>query len=101
MAVAAVVAFWLPEPVRGQWEKAGRGRRRWPRTPTSRSPSRRASPASGRSGRCGSVIVGFSALGFILFPRESLANFFLEEEFGLDALGRGSRRVHLRRVPWR
>src|SRR5690606_22894061 len=35
------------------------------------------------------VIVGFSALGFILFPRESLSNFFLEEEFGLDALGRG------------
>ncbi len=89
VAVAAVVAFWLPEPVRGRWEKED---------VVGAVEDEGDIPISLEAGfariwqirTMRSVIVGFSALGFILFPRESLANFFLEEEFGLDALGRGS-----------
>ena len=88
VAVAAVFAFRLPEPVRGQWEK---------RDVLASVTEDAHVPISMEAGfariwqirTMRSVIVGFSALGFILFPRESLSSFFLEEEFGLDALGRG------------
>lgn len=88
VAIAAFAAFRLKEPVRGQWEK---------KDVLSEVVDERDVPISMEAGfariwqirTMRSVIVAFSALGFILFPRESLSNFFLEEEFGLDALGRG------------
>jgi ABC-type branched-subunit amino acid transport system ATPase component/predicted MFS family arabinose efflux permease len=88
VAVVALLAFRLPEPVRGQWEK---------RDVLASVTEDAHVPVSMEAGfarirqikTMRAVIVGFSALGFILFPRESLSNFFLEEEFGLDALGRG------------
>ncbi len=88
VALAAFAAFRLPEPVRGQWEK---------RDVLATVTEDADVPISMEAGfariwqirTMRSVIVGFSALGFILFPRESLSSFFLEEEFGLDALGRG------------
>ncbi|MEZ5382009.1 MAG: MFS transporter [Microthrixaceae bacterium] len=88
VAVAAIAAFRLKEPVRGQWEK---------RDVLSEVPEDADVPISMEAGfarvwqirTMRSVVIAFSALGFILFPRESLSNFYLEEEFGLDALGRG------------
>ncbi len=89
VAVAAVVAFRIKEPPRGQWEKKD--------IHTTDVGADDDAPVSMEAGfariwqirTMRSVVVAFSALGFILFPRESLSNFFLEEEFGLDALGRG------------
>lgn len=89
VAVAAVVAFRIKEPPRGQWEKKD--------IYTTDVVEEDDAPVSMEAGfariwqirTMRSVVVAFSALGFIIFPRESLSNFFLEEEFGLDALGRG------------
>lgn len=86
--VVALVAFRLPEPTRGRWEK---------QDVLHTVVDEGAVPISLEAGfariwqirTMKSVIVAFSALGFILFPRESLTSFFLEDEFGLDALGRG------------
>jgi ABC-type branched-subunit amino acid transport system ATPase component/predicted MFS family arabinose efflux permease len=88
VAIAAIAAFRLREPVRGQWEK---------RDVLAEVIEDAEIPISMEAGfariwqirTMRSVIVAFSALGFILFPREALSNFFLEDEFGLDALGRG------------
>lgn len=88
VAIVAIAAFTLREPVRGQWEK---------RDVLSQVIEDADVPISMEAGfariwqirTMRSVIVAFSALGFVLFPREALANFFLEDEFGLDALGRG------------
>ena len=88
VAVAALAAFRLPEPVRGQWEK---------RDVLHEVIDDVDVPISMEAGfariwhirTMRSVIIAFSALGFVLFPREALSNFYLEEEFGLDALGRG------------
>ncbi len=90
VAIAAFAAFRLKEPPRGQWEKRDvlKGRE---------SPIDDDAPISLEAGfariwqirTMRSVVIAFSALGFILFPRESLSNFFLEEEFGLDAFQRG------------
>lgn len=88
VAFLAAAAFRLPEPIRGQWEK---------RDVLAAVAEDAEVPVSMEAGfariwqirTMRAVVIGFSALGFILFPRESLSNFFLEEEFGLDALGRG------------
>jgi ABC-type branched-subunit amino acid transport system ATPase component/predicted MFS family arabinose efflux permease len=88
VAIVAIAAFTMREPVRGQWEK---------RDVLAEVIEDADVPISMEAGfariwqirTMRSVIVAFSALGFILFPREALSNFFLEDEFGLDALGRG------------
>jgi ABC-type branched-subunit amino acid transport system ATPase component/predicted MFS family arabinose efflux permease len=88
VAIVGIVAFTLREPIRGQWEK---------RDVLAEVIEDADVPISMEAGfariwqirTMRSVIVAFSALGFILFPREALSNFFLEDEFGLDALGRG------------
>ena len=88
VAVVAVIAFRIKEPVRGQWEK---------KDVLSEVIDDTDVPVSMEAGfariwqirTLRSVVIAFSALGFILFPREALSNFFLEEEFGLDALQRG------------
>ncbi|GJM37654.1 MAG: hypothetical protein DHS20C19_10210 [Acidimicrobiales bacterium] len=90
VAVFAVLAFAIPEPERGQWEKKdvlghsfgsdgdeipisiGAAFNRIWRIDTVRS-----------------MTIGLAAIGFALFPAGSITSFFLEEEFGLDALERG------------
>lgn len=88
VAIAAIFAFRQKEPRRGQWEK---------KDVIGDDATDEDVPISMEAGfariwhirTMRSVVVAFSALGFILFPRESLSNFYLKEEFGLDALGRG------------
>ena len=90
VAALAVLAFAIPEPERGQWEKKdvlghsfgadveeipisiGAAFNRIWRIDTVRS-----------------MTIGLAAIGFALFPAGSIQSFFLEEEFGLDALERG------------
>lgn len=90
VAIAAFAAFKIKEPPRGQWEKKDALAEGVTAIDDQVLVSMEAGFARIWQIRTmKSVVIAFSALGFILFPRESLSNFFLEEEFGLDALGRG------------
>lgn len=90
VAIAAFAAFKIKEPRRGQWEKKDVLADAEAAADDDVQVSMEAGFARIWQIRTmKSVVIAFSALGFILFPRESLSNFFLEEEFGLDALGRG------------
>ena len=90
VAVAALWAFRLPEPVRGQWEKRDTlGEVIDDATPAPISVEAAfARLLSVRTLR--TVLVAFAALGFGLFTRPVLASLFLEREYGLGAFGRGS-----------
>lgn len=90
VAVLAVLAFAIPEPERGQWEKKdvlghsfGADGEEIPIS---------IGAAFNRIWRIDTVrsmTIGLAAIGFALFPAGSITSFFLEEEFGLDALERG------------
>lgn len=85
----AFVAFRLQEPTRGRWEKEdvlGTVIEEDEPVPIS------AEAAFARLIRIKtirSVLVGFSALGFLVFTLGVQTNLYLEEEFGLGTLGRG------------
>jgi len=89
VALLAVLAFFIPEPKRGQWEQAdvlGEQLEDQGAIPIS------VEAAFGRIWQIGtirSITVAVSALGFALFPAQAIQSFFLEERFGLDALERG------------
>ena len=95
VAVVALLAFRLPEPVRGRWEKAhvlGTD------VDSGSIVDEQATPISveaaftrlGKVRTLRSVMLGFAALGFGLFTRPVLASLFLEDEYDLGALGRGT-----------
>lgn len=90
VAVLAVLAFALPEPERGQWEKKdvlghsfGKDLAEIPIS---------IGAAFARIWRIDTIrymTMAMVAIGFALFPGASIQSFFLDEEFGLDALERG------------
>ncbi|MEM1335149.1 MAG: MFS transporter, partial [Actinomycetota bacterium] len=126
VAALAVLAFAIPEPERGRWEKQDvLGH---PVEPTDTEPADTEPPdteppddeppddeaeqgidqggdrsmpdeipisvgaAFARIWRIDTVrfmTIGLAAIGFALFPAASISNFFLEEEFDLDAFERG------------
>lgn len=89
VAVMGVLAFFIPEPERGQWEKRevlGAGLEPVDEVPIS------VEAAFARIWRIDTIrfmTLAMVAIGFALFPAQSIQSFFLEEEFGLDALQRG------------
>lgn len=85
----AGAAFFLPEPVRGQWEK--QAVLDHVIDDTDPAPvSIEAGFARLRSIRTlRTVIVAFAAMGFGLFTAPVLANMFLERQHGLGTVGRG------------
>ena len=89
VAIMGVLAFFIPEPERGQWEKKevlGTGLEPTEEVPTS------VEAAFARIWRIDTIrymTLAMMAIGFALFPAQSIQSFFLEEEFGLDALERG------------
>lgn len=89
VAVMGVLAFFIPEPERGQWEKKevlGAGLEAREEVPIS------VEAAFARIWRIDTIrfmTLAMVAIGFALFPAQSIQSFFLEEEFGLDALQRG------------
>ena len=89
IAVMGFVALRLPEPERGQWEK----REILGRTLQSEEGMDISLEAAfARLWRIDTIrymTIALVALGFALFPAGSIQSFFLEEEFGLDAWGRG------------
>ncbi len=89
MSVLALLALRIKEPPRGQWER---------RSVLGEVPADDVSvPVSvemafGRLGQIKTVramVLAFAAIGFQLFPMLSLTNFFLRDEYGLDAFERG------------
>jgi ABC-type branched-subunit amino acid transport system ATPase component/predicted MFS family arabinose efflux permease len=89
MSVLALLALRIKEPPRGQWER---------RSVLGTVPADDATApvsmemAFGRLGQIKTVramVLAFSAIGFQLFPMLSLTNFFLRDEYGLDAFERG------------
>jgi ABC-type branched-subunit amino acid transport system ATPase component/predicted MFS family arabinose efflux permease len=89
VGVIALVAFRLPEPMRGQWEK----------TAVVSTVIHDANPAPisieaafarlSRIKTLRSVLVAFSAIGFLIFTLSVQSNIYLEDEFGLDTFARG------------
>ncbi len=89
VAVLAFFAFRIPEPERGQWEKnevLGEGLENTDQIPIS------VEAAFARIWRIDTIrymTIALAAMGFALFPAQAIQSFFLDEEFGLDALERG------------
>ena len=84
----AIVAFRLPEPPRGQWEKEDvLGTVVEDEDPSLISIEAAFSRLL-RIHTVRSVIVAFSALGFLLFTLSVQTNIYLEDEFGLGVTGR-------------
>ena len=89
VAALAIAAFFIPEPERGQWEKhdvLGRGLEAEDEVAIS---VEAAFARIWRIDTIRSMTFAMAAIGFALFPAQSIQSFFLEEEFGLDALERG------------
>ena len=89
VAILGLLAFAIPEPERGQWEKKevlGRGLDHKDEAAVS------VEAAFARIWRIDTIrnmTFAMAAIGFALFPAQAIQSFFLEEEFGLDALDRG------------
>ncbi len=89
VAVLAFFAFRIPEPERGRWEKdevLGEGLENTDEIPIS------VEAAFARIWRIDTIrymTIALAAMGFALFPAQAIQSFFLDEEFGLDALERG------------
>ncbi len=97
VAVLGLLAFVIREPERGQWEKQDVLSGEPESTATEVESGAEDAPISvehafGRIWSIGTVrsmTIALAAMGFALFPAASIQAFFLEEEFGLDALERG------------
>jgi ABC-type branched-subunit amino acid transport system ATPase component/predicted MFS family arabinose efflux permease len=89
VAAAAVFAFRLPEPVRGQWEKKS-VLDEVIEADTAPISMEAAFARLNKITTLRTVLIAFAALGFGLFTRPVLASLFLEDEYELDALGRGA-----------
>jgi len=89
VAVMAMFAFRLPEPQRGQWEQddvLGSKLEDASQIPIS------VEAAAARIWRIDTIrfmTIALAAMGFALFPAQSIQSFFLDEHFGLTAWERG------------
>ncbi len=87
--IVAILAFWVREPPRGQWEQrsvVGEVPADDPGVPVS------LEMAFGRLKQIRTLrilAIALSAIGFQMFPMVGLTNYFLRDEYGLDAFGRG------------
>jgi len=88
VGVMAILAFRIPEPERGQWEKQeilGKGLQPREEVPIS---VQAATDRIWKIATIRNMTFALAAIGFALFPAQSIQSFFLEEEYGLDALER-------------
>ena len=89
VAIVAVFAFRLPEPVRGQYEKASVLGAVIDDTDPAPISIEAAFARIRRVKTLMSAIIGFAALGFGLFTVPVLANLFLQQQYHLDTFYRG------------
>lgn len=90
MAIGALLAFRIKEPPRGQWERTsvlGEVPADDVEIPIS---VEMAFSRLGQIRTLKAMVLALSAIGFQLLPMVSLTNFFLRDEYGLDAFGRGT-----------
>ena len=90
VAIFALLAFRLPEPVRGQWEKKDVLDEVIDDADPAPTSIEAAFARLWQIKTMKTVVVAFAAIGFALFTGPVLRNLFLEEHFGLDALERGT-----------
>ena len=89
VAVMALLAFRIPEPARGQWEKRDVLDEVF-EDPEAAPVSLEAAFARLMKIRTlKMMVVGFAALGFSLFTVPALASLFMEEQYGANAFERG------------
>lgn len=90
VAIGALLAFRIKEPPRGQWERTsvlGEVPADDVEIPIS---VEMAFSRLGQIRTLKAMVLALSAIGFQLLPMVSLTNFFLRDEYGLDAFGRGT-----------
>ena len=89
VAAFAILAFKIPEPTRGRWEKTSV----LSRVVSDEDPAPISVEAAFarllRIRTVRSVLFAFVALGFVLFTIPVQSNLFLKDEFGLDTFQRG------------
>ena len=89
VAVFALAAFRIPEPIRGQWEKATVVNQVISDTDPAPISVEAAFARLLRIQTVRAVLFAFVALGFVLFTIPVQSNLFLEDQFGLGTFGRG------------
>jgi ABC-type branched-subunit amino acid transport system ATPase component/MFS family permease len=89
VAVFALVALRLPEPPRGQWEKSSVLAEVIEDTTGTLISIESAFARLMRIRTVRSMVIAFSAIGFIIFSLGVQSSLFLENEYGLGTLGRG------------
>jgi ABC-type branched-subunit amino acid transport system ATPase component/predicted MFS family arabinose efflux permease len=89
VAVFALLAFRLPEPPRGQWEKRDVLAEVIEDTDSAPVSLEAAFARLMRIRTLKTVVIAFSAIGFVVFTLGVQSSLFLEDEYGLGVLGRG------------
>jgi ABC-type branched-subunit amino acid transport system ATPase component/predicted MFS family arabinose efflux permease len=89
VAAFALLAFRMPDPPRGQWEKKSVAGEVVEDTRAAPISVEAAFARLMRIRTLRTVAIGFSALGFSLFTVPVLASLYMEEDFGLNAFERG------------
>jgi ABC-type branched-subunit amino acid transport system ATPase component/predicted MFS family arabinose efflux permease len=89
VAIIALFAFRLPEPVRGQYEKTSVLGEVIDDADPAPISIEAAFARIRRVKTLMSAIIGFAALGFGLFTVPVLGNLFVEQQYHLDTFGRG------------
>ena len=90
VAAFAVLAFRIPEPTRGRWEKASVLKQVISDDDPAPISVEAAFARLLRIQTVRSVLFAFVALGFVLFTIPVQSNLFLEDDFGLGPFGRGA-----------
>ncbi len=90
VAVVGFFVFRLREPPRGQWEQQDVLGESLDEVDPAPITMEAAFARLNRIRTIRQVMVAFSAMGFSLFSNTVLANLYLEDEFGLSALERGT-----------
>lgn len=90
VAVIAIFAFFLKEPMRGRWEKEDVLEESFTEDDPLPVSMDAAFSRLMQIRTMKAVVVGFSALGFGLFTAPVLENLWLEDKFGLESFERGA-----------
>ncbi|MGD9998749.1 MAG: MFS transporter [Ilumatobacteraceae bacterium] len=89
VVISAVLAFRMPEPPRGQWEKLSVLDQVIEDDQAAPISMEAAFARLMRIRTLRTVVIGFAALGFSLFSVPVLGSLYMEDEFGLNAFERG------------
>lgn len=89
LSLLAVAAFRIKEPPRGQWERRSVVGEAVTEEPMASISLEMAFARLLQVNTLRSMVFALAAIGFQLFPMVGMTGFFLKDEYGLDAFGRG------------